>query len=97
MAGTGSGGFSGDGGPANAAKIYYPYGLTTDTAGNVFMADQGNWRIRKVTMATGIITTITEMVSPQTARDSILAITATLNNPIEYASIPQVICSSMNL
>ncbi len=48
VAGTGTAGFSGDGGPATTAKIYWPEGLTTDACGNLFIADMVNKRIRKV-------------------------------------------------
>ena len=57
VAGTGTQGFSGDGGPAAAAWLYEPWGVAADAAGNLFIADAGNQRIRKVT-ADGIITTI---------------------------------------
>jgi hypothetical protein len=56
-AGTGTQGFGGDGGPATAAWLYEPWGVATDTAGNLFIADAGNQRIRKVS-PDGIITTI---------------------------------------
>ncbi len=50
--------FSGDGGPALGAGIYRPSGLTFDAAGNLFIADSGNLRIRKVSAGSGVITTI---------------------------------------
>jgi len=43
-----SGGFSGDGGPASAAALTYPRGIVCDNAGNVYVADEGNYRIRKI-------------------------------------------------
>ncbi|MCD6011340.1 MAG: hypothetical protein K0Q79_1202 [Flavipsychrobacter sp.] len=55
-AGTGLGGFSGDGGPATAARMWYPSGVEVDAIGNVYIADQRNHRIRKVDTF-GIITT----------------------------------------
>ncbi len=57
-AGNGSGAnFSGDGGPATAAEISYPYGVAVDDSGNVYIPDQNN-AIRKVEHSTGIISTV---------------------------------------
>ncbi len=58
MAGTGASGFSGDGGPATAAKLNFPQGIAVDSSGNVFIADFYNSRIRKVNSATGVIITV---------------------------------------
>lgn len=57
LAGNGHPGFSGDGGPAASSQLRTPYGLATDRNGNVFIADLGNARIRRVS-AGGTITTI---------------------------------------
>jgi Secretion system C-terminal sorting domain/NHL repeat len=57
IAGTGIGGFSGEGGPGTAAKIYGPRGITVDASGNVFFSDYANNRIRKISTS-GIITTV---------------------------------------
>jgi hypothetical protein len=54
---SGGAGFSGDGGPATQALVNEPHGVAVDAAGNVYIADTGNLRIRKVSPA-GIITTI---------------------------------------
>ena len=48
IAGNGSGAFSGDGGPATSASINNPYGVAVDGTGNVYIADQNNQRVRKV-------------------------------------------------
>src|SRR5205823_5916354 len=56
-AGTGDRGFSGDGGPATAARLLEPEAVALDAAGNLHIADNGNSRIRKVTAATSIIST----------------------------------------
>jgi len=57
IAGTGTYGFSGDGGPALSASIGFINGLTIDGAGNLWMSDTNNQRIRKITSA-GIISTV---------------------------------------
>src|SRR5207302_1836662 len=53
-----TGGFSGDGGPATSAELNEPTGVAVDSAGNLFIADYGNNRIRRVDAATGVITTV---------------------------------------
>jgi uncharacterized protein (TIGR03437 family) len=57
LAGTGIPGFSGDGGPAAQAQLNSPYGLAMDSQGNLFIADLGNARVRKVA-SDGTITTV---------------------------------------
>lgn len=58
VAGTGTGNFSGDGGKALSAELNSPSGLAFDPAGNLYVADTQNERIRKVNATTGIIVTI---------------------------------------
>ncbi len=58
MAGNGTQGYSGDGGPATAAAIDSPAGLAVDANQNLYLADTHNHRIRKISAATGRITTI---------------------------------------
>jgi hypothetical protein len=57
VAGTGRAGYSGDGGPATQAVLNTPLGITLDAAGNLFIADANNYRVRKVA-PDGIITTV---------------------------------------
>ncbi len=57
IAGNGTNGFSGDGGPATSAQLFEARSAAVDAAGNVYIADTGNLRIRKVD-ASGIITTV---------------------------------------
>jgi uncharacterized protein (TIGR03437 family) len=56
VAGNGLPGYSGDNGPATSAQLSYPYGVSVDAAGDLFIADSNNYRIRKV--ANGVITTV---------------------------------------
>jgi uncharacterized protein YjiK len=57
VAGSGTYGFSGDGGPATDAGLSSPYGVAVDAAGNLYIADAGNSRVRKVSTS-GTITTV---------------------------------------
>ena len=57
IAGTGTGAYSGDNGPATAAEIYSPHGIAIDATGNLYFADLGNKCVRKISTS-GIITTI---------------------------------------
>ena len=50
IAGNGHGGFGGDGGPAEAAQLDTPYGLAIDAAGNLYVADLGNHRVRMISL-----------------------------------------------
>jgi hypothetical protein len=54
----GIGGYSGDGGPATNALLNTPIALAVDPAGNVFIGDYNNCRVREINAATGIITTV---------------------------------------
>jgi sugar lactone lactonase YvrE len=58
VAGNRTAGFSGDGGPATAATLNNPQGIGLDAAGNLFIADYNNSRIRRVNASTQIITTV---------------------------------------
>ncbi|MEO8368750.1 MAG: hypothetical protein ABI806_06095, partial [Candidatus Solibacter sp.] len=57
IAGTGAPGFGGDGKPATDAQLNLPYGLALDAAGNLYVADSGNQRVRRIT-PDGMISTV---------------------------------------
>jgi len=83
VAGNGTVGFSGDGGPATSAQLYGAYGIAADPAGNVYIADAGNNRIRKV--SNGIITTVAGNGTAGYSGDNGPAISAALNGPASVA------------
>ncbi|MGH8974160.1 MAG: DUF7594 domain-containing protein, partial [Acidimicrobiia bacterium] len=80
IAGTGTAGFSGDGGPATSARLNTPHGIAVDAAGNVYIADPPNQRIRKVD-TTGRITTVAGNGNRGYNGDGIPATSARLNYP----------------
>jgi len=85
VAGTGNAGFSGDGGLATSAKLYYPYGVAVDAAGNIYIADEANDRIRKVTASTGDISTVAGTGKTGYSGDGYLATSAELYWPHSVA------------
>jgi gliding motility-associated-like protein len=80
IAGEALSGSSGDGGPAVNARLGAPTGVDVDAAGNVYIADMGNSRIRKINTA-GIITTIAGTIGQGYSGDGGLAIHAKLKYP----------------
>ncbi|HVW85463.1 MAG TPA: BACON domain-containing carbohydrate-binding protein, partial [Bryobacteraceae bacterium] len=81
IAGSGSGGFSGDSGPATAASLSSPSGVAVDANGNVYIADTGNNGIRRVDAVTGKITTVAGSVYSGLAGDGSAATSASLYQP----------------
>ncbi|CAK8718667.1 hypothetical protein GCAAIG_08125 [Candidatus Electronema halotolerans] len=84
VAGTGSSGYSGDGGPAIEARLNSPTDVALDQAGNLFICDEYNSRIRKID-PNGIITTVAGNGSSSYAGDGGPALEASLDDPIEVA------------
>src|SRR5262249_26338975 len=81
VAGPGTGGYNSDGIPATQAQLGSPYGVAVDDAGNLFIADTDNDRIREVLAATGLITTVAGSGTEGYNGDGIPAIQAQLNQP----------------
>jgi sugar lactone lactonase YvrE len=87
FAGTGAALFDGDNVPAITASLSYPAGLALDSAGNLYIADATNQRIRKVSATTGLISTVAGNGKPgyQQSDDGHAAVNAMLNSPLGVA------------
>jgi hypothetical protein len=81
IAGTGTQGYSGDGGLANAAQLNTPQGIALDASMNLFIADTGNNVIRKVSATDGTISTFAGSINPAFAGDGQTAVNAVFNQP----------------
>jgi sugar lactone lactonase YvrE len=88
VAGTGNTGFSGDGSAATGARLNTPRGIAVDTAGNLFVADFGNYRVRKVDAATGVISPVAGSGKKAYAGDGVLATDTGLRGPVGLAIDP---------
>jgi sugar lactone lactonase YvrE len=80
VAGNGTEGFAGDGGPAAQARLNFPTGVTVDRAGNLFITDQSNNRVRKVS-SVEVITTVAGNGIGGFSGDGSAAIRASLKSP----------------
>jgi len=85
VAGNGNSAYAGDGGPATLASFSFPLGVTVDSADNIYVADAGNNRVRKITASTGIITTVAGNGQAGFSGDGASAANATLNLPSDVA------------
>ena len=78
IAGTGTHGFTGDGGLATAAELNYPENVVLDDCGNLYIADKMNVRIRKVTMPPSLVISLTGLLSA--AVGDTVTVTASVHN-----------------
>ncbi len=85
IAGTGTGGYSGDNGAATSAALNNPHGVALDSSGNIYIADHSSNRIRKVTVSTGIISTIAGTGLSGYSGDGGAATSAKMTNPVGVA------------
>ena len=88
VAGTGVGGYAGDGGPATSAQLGDPNGVFVDSSGNIFIADTGNHLIREVVQGSAIsgsmdIATVAGNNTNGFSGDGGSATTAQLNSPLD--------------
>jgi len=81
VAGDGAWIYSQDGVPATLAPIFLPTGIVVDTAGNLFLSDSKNNRIRRVDATTGMISTVAGIGTPGYSGDGGLATQAMISNP----------------
>lgn len=77
--------FGGDGGPADRALLNFPTAVTVDGAGNLFVADMMNHRVRRIDAVTGQIRTIAGIGQPRYGGDGGPAMAAGLNEPAAVA------------
>ena len=85
IAGTGTGGYSGDEGAATAARLNYPRGVAVDGSGNLYIADANNHRIRKIDASSGNISTVAGTGTEGYSGDEGAATAARLNLPLDVA------------
>jgi len=85
VAGNGTLGYSGDGGPAASANLFHPTSVAVDASGNIYIADLFSNRIRKVNASTGYITTIAGNGTAGYSGDGGPAVSANLDNPNDVA------------
>lgn len=81
IAGTGQARYSGDGGPATSASLQDPAAVVIDRRDRLYIADQGNNRVRAVDLGTGLISTIVGNGSAVYNGDGIPAVEASLAGP----------------
>ena len=93
VAGSGTAGYSGDGGAAVAAQLYAPEGVAVDGSGNLYIADRGNDRIRKVDAA-GVISTVAGSSTAGFSGDGGTATAAKLNFPEAWRWTARATCTS---
>jgi hypothetical protein len=86
IAGADTAGFAGDGGPATSARFNSPFGIAIDFENNILVADTGNNRIRKINVATGIITTYAGNGTAAYGGENVIAANASLAAPTYLAT-----------
>ena len=88
VAGTGTPGFAGDGGPANVAQLRQPHAIVVDQNNGLLICDIGNQRIRRVDLATGVIDTWAGTGAAQPTPDGAPRVGTPLQGPRTFAVAP---------
>ncbi|HET9251045.1 MAG TPA: hypothetical protein VFP58_02880 [Candidatus Eisenbacteria bacterium] len=88
VAGSGRAGSSGDGGPATGAALHTPAGLAASAEGDLFIAERGSHRVRRVDAASGLIVTAAGLGAPGYAGDNGPALSARFHSPEGVALAP---------
>ncbi len=81
VAGTGSAGYNGDNIQATAAMLNSPHDVVLDSYNNLYISDRGNYRVRKVDVSTGVITTVIGTGAASSTGDGSAVTSATINGP----------------
>ena len=89
IAGTGEGGFSGDGGPSELAQLSSPRRIHIDRDGNLYIADTGNQRVRRIDGETGLITTVAGNGETGPVQDQVPATETPLDTPVAVFVSPK--------
>ena len=88
VAGTGTAGFSGDGGPAASAQLDLPIGVTLAGDEVLYVAERGSHRVRRVDLTTGVISTVAGTGAKGSGGDGGPGHSAALNTPLDVATGP---------
>lgn len=88
IAGTGVAGYSGDGGSALSAQLFHPTALAADSSGDLYLADTGNHRIRRIDAVSGVISTVAGNGSQGSSSSSLPATQSAIDSPMGLALDP---------